>query len=67
VRIERRPVHRDVALSACPGGVTAAVTEAGLMPDEHLAGAEGVPVGGSRWRVEDPLPGRGLYELAQHS
>ena len=29
--------------------MSAAVPEAGLMPDEHLAGAEAVPVGASGW------------------
>ena len=64
--VERRPVHRLVAGAAGPGGVSAAMSEAGLMPYEHFAGAEGVPVGAScRW-VGDPLPGRGLYKFAQH-
>jgi hypothetical protein len=44
VRVEWRPVHRDVALAACRGAVSAAVPEAGLMADEYLAGAELVPV-----------------------
>ena len=43
--VERRPVHRLVACAACPGGVAAAVTEAGVMADEDLVGAEWVPVG----------------------
>ena len=38
VGVERRPVHRLIACAACPGGVPAAVTEAGLMPDEDLPG-----------------------------
>ena len=66
VRVEWRPVHRLVARAAGPGGVAAAVPEAGLMADEDLAGAEAVPVRASRRRVGDPLPGRGLYQLAQH-
>jgi hypothetical protein len=37
-----------------------------LMPYEHFAGAEGVSVGAADRRVGDPLPGRGLYQLAQH-
>ena len=64
--VERRPVHRLVACAARPGGVAAAVPETGLMTDEDLAGAEGVPVGASCRRVGDPLPGRRLYQLAQH-
>jgi hypothetical protein len=67
VGVERRPVHGLVASSAGPGGVSAAVPEAGLMPDENFACAEVVPVGAaSRW-VGDPLPSRGLHQLAQHS
>jgi hypothetical protein len=41
VCVERRPVHRGVAAAARPGGVSAAVAEAGLVADEDLAGAEG--------------------------
>jgi hypothetical protein len=48
VRVERRPVHRLVAASAHPRGVPATVTKTGLMPYEHLAGAEGVTVGAAR-------------------
>jgi hypothetical protein len=44
VSVQRRPVHRGIARSAGPGGVAAAVSEAGLMADEHLAGAESVAV-----------------------
>ena len=66
VGVERRPVHRLIACAAGPGGVPAAVAEAGLMADEDLAGAELVPVRASRRWVGDPLPGRGLHELAQH-
>jgi hypothetical protein len=49
-----------------PAGVSAAaVAEANDMSDEYLIRAEGVPVGASgRW-VGDPLPGCGLYQLAQ--
>ena len=36
------------------------------MTDEHLAGAEVVAVRASGRRVGDPLPGRGLHQLAQH-
>ena len=53
--VERWPVDRLVACAAGPGGVSAAA-KAGLMPDEHFAGAEGVAVRAScRW-VDDPLP-----------
>jgi len=31
VNVERRPVQRLIACAACPGGVSAAVPEAGLM------------------------------------
>ena len=66
VRVERRPVHRLVAGEAGPGGVSSAVTKAGLVAHEHCAGAEDVPVGAARGRVGDPLPSSGLYKLAQH-
>jgi len=46
--------------------VAAAVAKAGFVTHEHLAGAEVVSVGASRRRVGDPLPGSGLYQLAQH-
>ena len=49
-----------------PGGVSAAVAEARLVADEHLAGAERVPVRASGRRVGYPLPGRRLHELTQH-
>ena len=55
--IERRPVHDGVAGAAMPGGVsTAAVAEAGDMPDEDLIRAEGVPVGAAGWWLGYPLP-----------
>jgi len=60
------PLHRLVACAARPCGVAAAVAEARLVADEHLAGAERVPVlAAGRW-VGDPLPARGLHEIAQH-
>ena len=64
--VERRPVHGLIAGSARPGGVAAAVTEAGLMTHEDLAGAERVSVGAARRRVGDPLPGRGLNKITEH-
>jgi hypothetical protein len=67
VRVHRRPVHRLIALSARPRCVPAAVTEARLVPYEDLIRAEGVPVGASRRWVDDPLPGRGLHEVAEHA
>ena len=37
------------------------------MTDQHLIRAEGMSVRATcRW-VGDPLPGRGLYELAEHA
>jgi hypothetical protein len=59
--VDRRPVHHLVACAAGPGGVPAAVTEASLVADQHVAGAESVAVGAAGWWVGDPLPGRGLY------
>ena len=40
--------------------------EAGLVADEHLAGAEPMTVQASRRRV-GIIPGRGLHQLAQHT
>ena len=40
--------------------MSAAVPEAGLMPYENGAGAEGVSVGASGGWLGDPLPARGL-------
>jgi hypothetical protein len=37
------------------------------MAYKHFAGAERVVVWTARRRVGDPLPGGGLYELAEHS
>ena len=39
--VERRPVHRLIAGAARPGGVPAAVAEAGLMADEDLVRGRG--------------------------
>ena len=36
------------------------------MAYQHLPGTEGVTVRASRRWLDDPLPGRGWYELAQH-
>jgi hypothetical protein len=47
--------------------VYAAVSEARLMADKHSTGTKFVAVGASRGWVGDPLPGCGLYELAQHN
>jgi hypothetical protein len=66
MRVRRRPVHRLIARAACPRGVAAAVTEARLMAHQHLLWTESVPVRAARRWVSDPLPGRGLYQLAQH-
>jgi len=66
VGVEWRAVHGLVACAARPGGVPAAVAEAGLMADQDLARAKGVAVRAARRRVGDPLSVRGLYEFAQH-
>jgi hypothetical protein len=64
---ERRPVHGLVAYAAVPAGVSAAaVPEAGDVTDEDLVRPEGVSVRVSGWRVNDPLPGYGLYQFAEH-
>jgi hypothetical protein len=64
VRVERRPVHRLVALSAGPGSVSAAVSEAGLMPDKHSTGTEFVTVGAARRWAGDPRTGSRADEVA---
>jgi hypothetical protein len=66
VGVERRPIHRRIALAARPCGVPAAVAEAGLMADEDLAWAKSVPVRATRRRLRDPFPGSRLHQLAQH-
>jgi hypothetical protein len=66
VDVEWRPVHRLVTRAAGRRSVPAAVTETRLTTDQDLVGAEGMPVGAaSRW-VGDPLPRRGLHQLAEH-
>ena len=60
-------IHASVRLIACeagPGGVSAAVPEAGLMADENLSGTEWVSVGAARRRVGDPPPDRRLHQVA---
>ena len=54
--VERWPVHRLIAGAACPGGVPAAVAEAGLVTHQDFVGAEAVTVGAVARRVGDPLP-----------
>jgi hypothetical protein len=49
-----------------PAGVSAAVAKACLVGDQDLVRAERVPVGESRGRMRDPLPGRGLNAGADH-
>jgi hypothetical protein len=66
VGVCRRPVHRLIARPARPCGVPAAVPETSLVTDENLSGAGLVTVRATRRQVHDPLPGRGLYKLAQH-
>ena len=58
--VERWPVHRLIAFSACPCGVPAAAAEAGLMANQHLARAEAVPVRavGDGWFIHFPLDAR---------
>ena len=65
VSVERRPEHRRIAGAARPGGVPAAVTEAGLVTDEDGSG-RAVAIGASRGWVGDPSSGRGLHEVAEH-
>ena len=78
IRTARGPVERrrsacsiggpytvGIAGAARPGGVPAAVAEAGLVTDEDLAWRRAAcPFGHRVGRVGDPLPGRGLYQLA---
>ena len=64
VGVERWPVDGLIACAARPCGVPA-VPEAGLVADQHFAGSEFVAGGAARRRVGDPLPGRGLHQLAQ--
>ena len=67
MRVERRPVHRLIACAAGPGGVPAAVAQASLMTDQHLVGAESVPIRATgRW-VGDPLPVDRSDELTLHT
>jgi hypothetical protein len=67
VGIHRRPENHGIAAGTGPRNVaTAAVTKADHVPDKDLIRAEAVPVGAAgRW-MRDPLPGRGLNQLAQH-
>ncbi len=66
VGVGARPVHGLVACAAGPCGVPVAVTEAGLVADEDLAGDETVPLPAAGRRV-DPLAGHRLNKLAQHT
>jgi hypothetical protein len=56
-------VHRLAAVNGRPRRVPATRSVA----HEHLAGTELVAVGALRRWVGDPLAGRGLYKLAQHT
>jgi hypothetical protein len=60
-------IYRLITHPAYPWGVSAAVTEAGLVTHENPAGTELVPVRAATRRVGNPLPGCGLYQLAQHA
>ena len=65
--IEWQPVRHGVAGSAVPGGVSAAaVTEAGDVPDEDLAGAERVPVRASGGCFGHPFAFGCPDEIALH-
>jgi hypothetical protein len=55
VHVERRPVHGLVAHAAGPGGVPAAMAEAGDVTDQDVVRPEGVAVGASRgWVIHPP-------------
>ena len=56
VCVERWPVHGLIACAAGPGGVAAAVTEAGLVTDEDLVSAERMPVRASELTRPAQLP-----------
>src|SRR6476646_6469653 len=60
-------VHRLAAVNGRPRRVPAAVSATGSVAHEHLAGTELVAVGALRRWVGDPLAGRGLSKLAQHT
>ena len=64
VSVQRRTVDSLIAYPACPGCVPAAVAQACLVADQDLVRAERVAVGASRGTMRDPLPGRGLHEVA---
>jgi hypothetical protein len=67
VDTEWRTLDHGFTGAAMPARMsTAAVAEADLMTNEHLASAELVAVRASRRRVDDPLSRCGLYEIAQH-
>ena len=64
--VERWPVNRLIACAAGPGGVAAAVPEAGLMTDQHLIRAERVSARASRrWMGGSTLSGSSLQQLAE--
>ena len=67
MRVDRRPVDGLVACAARPGGVSAAVTEAGLMAHQDFVCAEGVAVWAACRRVNDPLPVGRSDELTLHT
>jgi len=67
VSVEWWSVHRLVACAAGPSRVAAAVTEAGLVTDMDLAGAECVSVWPARRRVGDPLAVGRLHQIAKHN
>jgi hypothetical protein len=66
---KRRAVYRRFAGAAVPGGVPAAVPEAGNVPDEDLPGAELVAVGAAIRRVSglgNPLPAHRFAFVRPH-
>jgi hypothetical protein len=60
------PEHRLVACQARPGGVPAAVAEAGLMSYEDLVGAEGMAAWATHGWLGNPRPARCSDQLTLH-
>jgi hypothetical protein len=62
--VERRPVHRSVACSTVPAGVSAAaVPEARDVPDQYLIRAEMVSIRASVGRLGHPFTVGGPDQL----
>jgi hypothetical protein len=64
--VQRRPVGWLVACSAGPGGVPAAVPEAGDMAHEDLVRAEGVSVRAATGRLSRPSACGCMHKSALH-